>query len=704
MRLRAWLALVCAGSAASALAQANPPAPAAVERPEYYVVKRGDSLSAIARRYGLEYRELARWNGISDPSRIEVGQRLRLTPANGSASATATAAGPGTTAGAPSATAAPAGIAPSSPSPRAAVATAQTNRTLPPGAAAQPIAPGEPGLEAASTRQERELAQLRATTATLIELLLAQDLITREKAESLMQQAQLGPLPPADEIAAGKSAARAAPQPASVAPPADAAVEATAQPTAPQPEPGVVRVPYVPEVVKNEIRDQVREEVIAQAKAERWAEPSALPEWLDRITWEGDFRLRLERDNFDSGNTPASTYALDALSGVTRAAGFAATDGGIPTGNTTDDEDSWKVRLRLGLLARVSDKVAAAARITTGNTENRVSTNQSLGDDLNKFSLVLDRAYVRVEPWSWLTLLGGRMPNPWFATDLQWDEDLNFDGIAASVRPISSAGRALAPFFTAGAFPLREDSPPSADARWLYGAQAGLQWDVSSETRLKFGLGYYSYSNIAGQQQSSADFLPGFGPLTASYDQYEYPSSLRQKGNSLFRTNAPNDLTGETIWGLASEFRPLSLMASLDLAQFEPVKIGLYAEYVENLGFDRQEILSRTGVELTDGGNNAYQLRLNVGRGTLREPNDWQAFLAYKHIESDSVLDGFADSDFGLGGTNLKGYVLGVNYTLYPNTFFTLRGLFADEVDPFTLQPGDKFGVDVFQLDFNARF
>jgi hypothetical protein len=48
--------------------------------------------------------------------------------------------------------------------------------------------------------------------------------------------------------------------------------------------------------------------------------------------------------------------------------------------------------------------------------------------------------------------------------------------------------------------------------------------------------------------------------------------------------------------------------------------------------------------------------------------------------------------------------VLGVNYTLYPNTFFTLRGLFADEVDPFTLQPGDKFGVDVFQLDFNARF
>lgn len=47
-------------------------------RPEYYTVRRGDTLYAVALDYGLDYRELAAWNGLEDPNRIRVGQRLRL--------------------------------------------------------------------------------------------------------------------------------------------------------------------------------------------------------------------------------------------------------------------------------------------------------------------------------------------------------------------------------------------------------------------------------------------------------------------------------------------------------------------------------------------------------------------------------------------------------------------------------------------------
>lgn len=43
-----------------------------------YTVKSGDSLSAIAARYGLSYETLARLNNISDPNRIYVGQTLNL--------------------------------------------------------------------------------------------------------------------------------------------------------------------------------------------------------------------------------------------------------------------------------------------------------------------------------------------------------------------------------------------------------------------------------------------------------------------------------------------------------------------------------------------------------------------------------------------------------------------------------------------------
>ena len=43
-----------------------------------YPVKSGDSLSAIAARYGMSYETLARLNNISDPNRIYVGQTLNL--------------------------------------------------------------------------------------------------------------------------------------------------------------------------------------------------------------------------------------------------------------------------------------------------------------------------------------------------------------------------------------------------------------------------------------------------------------------------------------------------------------------------------------------------------------------------------------------------------------------------------------------------
>ena len=55
-------------------------------RPDWYTVRKGDTLFSIALDQGLDYRELADWNGISDPGVIRVGQALRLTPPGGGTS------------------------------------------------------------------------------------------------------------------------------------------------------------------------------------------------------------------------------------------------------------------------------------------------------------------------------------------------------------------------------------------------------------------------------------------------------------------------------------------------------------------------------------------------------------------------------------------------------------------------------------------
>jgi lipoprotein NlpD len=47
-------------------------------RPEYYTVRKGDTLYTIALDLGLDYKELAEWNSLDNPNRISVGQQLRL--------------------------------------------------------------------------------------------------------------------------------------------------------------------------------------------------------------------------------------------------------------------------------------------------------------------------------------------------------------------------------------------------------------------------------------------------------------------------------------------------------------------------------------------------------------------------------------------------------------------------------------------------
>lgn len=49
-----------------------------------YIVRRGDTLSSVARRYHVSWKRLARINGISPPYRIFRGQRLRVPLPRGS--------------------------------------------------------------------------------------------------------------------------------------------------------------------------------------------------------------------------------------------------------------------------------------------------------------------------------------------------------------------------------------------------------------------------------------------------------------------------------------------------------------------------------------------------------------------------------------------------------------------------------------------
>jgi len=479
-------------------------------------------------------------------------------------------------------------------------------------------------------------------------------------------------------------------------------------------QPNVQRVPYLSEAMKTQIRNEIKEEILTQARAERWGVPNASPAWADRIKIDGDIRYRHQADRPSKDNTPPYVYlgaegAND--NGISRAPDFAAfNSSGYATASTEDKRDRERLRLRLGLTAKVSDEVGVGVRLATGNTTDRVSTNQTLGQGFNKYQLLVDRAFIRLDPLESLTVHAGRMPNPWFATEMVWSDNLNFEGLAATLRRVPEEGT-FVPFATMGWFPLREASKPARGSRALTGAQVGLSWEPASRMRVKAGLAIYSYKNIAGQQD--LDYITDGTQVTgvgATYGQYEYASNMRQKGNTVFETNPAFDRNQSPVWGLAYQFRPMVLTLSAELTHFSPYSLLLSAEYARNTAFDVDNFHKRAGAAFANvspgGKDSGYHLKLAFGAPEVREEGQWQVSTTYRHVGSDAVLDAFTDSDLGLGGTNLKGFTMGASYGLYRNTALGARYLSAQTIEsPLNASyPDAKYKVNTLQVDLNVRF
>jgi hypothetical protein len=329
---------------------------------------------------------------------------------------------------------------------------------------------------------------------------------------------------------------------------------------------------------------------------------------------------------------------------------------------------------------------------STGSTGSPGSLNNTLGgnDFFNRSSAGIDLAYVRWSPpaLEWFSFTGGRMPNPYLGSDLLWAPDLNFDGVATSLRFIPREN--LQPFLTLGAFPLREFEPTSAEParrnKWLYGTQIGVDYGYPHETLLRLGAAYYGYYDIEG--------VPNADPLRPGlYDWTAAPAS-RQKGNSL----VPIDFGGAgNLFGYASRFRIASLTAELGFRYDEFRRLTILADWARNVGFDREEILKRTGF-LLEPRDRALQLRVAFGHQLIERWGDWFAFGGYKRLEADSVLDIFNDGDFHLGGTNAKGWYLGGGFGIGRNAWIGAKYATANEID------GPPLAIDVLQIDFNARF
>jgi hypothetical protein len=521
--------------------------------------------------------------------------------------------------------------------------------------------------------EQRSLSELRNTVVNLLQALVEKGLLTREQAEQLVKQAQ--------DKAEAEEAAKAAKNAAQA-----------------KEDENAVRVPYVPQIVKDEISKEVAQrvqptvvaDVVREAKEEKWGVPAALPEWLSRVRVFGDVTLRGQSDWFPSGNSYNQLLdynVVNAAGGIAKAAD--------PFLDTTDDRYRLRVRARLGVEGDLSETLRAYIRLASGSlTEVAGSESQTLGQYFDRYTVGIDQAYIvwdssPPDKLSLTTLEGGRIGNPWFTpTELVYARDLTFEGVADTLRYGWGEGGTDRShvYLTLGAFPIVEVPLQASQDKWLLGAQLGTNLRFADGAdHLRLGVAYYDFLHITGVRNA-----PGSTLLN-----YTAPAFV-QWGNTMYDISNSTDPT-VNLFALAAHFRLVDVAANFE-HNFSHYSWAFLGEAVRNIGYNLNDIEALTGQTISNPENKGYVGEVNFGDPIVDKLGRWRIALGYRYVKRDAVVDAWTDADFHEGGTNATGYYFWASYGITNNTWIRLRYLSANEID------GPRYGDDILQIDVNARF
>jgi len=577
-------------------------------------------------------------------------------------------------------------------------------------------------------------------TLNLINRLVQRGILTQEDAGDLIRQAK-------EDAQKATLQSQATQQAATQAATAQQmAMEAAAPPTSDE----TVSVSYVPEIVKTEMRDEIKRDVMAAAQSEGWAQPN-VPEWVRKFRPFMDFRFRYQGINFPDGNSdnPLDTLNFNAINtaqpfNISQANGNQAPPIGYPTYDTTQNRQQMRIRFRFGADMNLGDNFTGGFRLGTGQNGSPVSENQTLGASQNgqagtaggnfsSYAIWLDRAFLKYElgddPDRMAAITFGRFDNPFYTpTTIMWANDIAFDGIAAQAR--YKVFKGMTPFASAGIFPIfntdlnfpaQQQPKVSSYDKYLYAAQTGIDWKITKDLHYKGSVGYYNFQNVQGQVSAPQVAYDQNTPFSTDNSR----PSFSQKGNTYMALREITPVPGSAAqggnedgtinqfqyFGLSTPFQILSANARLEYRHWEPFVVSISGEWDQNLAWNAQNIANNGPTQLKGninnpgsdgtgygGGNNAWIVQTKIGSGALQKRWDWDFGVAYRYVESDAVIDGFCDSDFGGGGTNLKGFSVGGNLALSKSVFIGMRWLSATGI------AGPQYKSDIIQLDINSRF
>jgi hypothetical protein len=338
--------------------------------------------------------------------------------------------------------------------------------------------------------------------------------------------------------------------------------------------------------------------------------------WVDRVAFSGDIRLREDSTWRDA---PGES-----------------------------DRHRLRFRLRVGVDLNVQD-FTVGIRVASGTGE-QFSTNQSFDNLSSQKGLWIDRAYLRWQGQGskWLTLTGGRMPNPFwtvYSTDAVWDEDVNPEGLAETISV--AFGRSGNVFVNLAQIVLDEDSAGSLSTdQWLFGQQVGVALEPVKETKTTVAVTYYNFTNVENNSLGQAACNPG---------------------NTRVATVPPTFCPGTTVpIVLLNDYNVLDITGHIAF-KAGTLPVELMGDYLVNTANPKDAL----GQETDDAG---YQVGVIVGKAS--DAKTWELAYFHKVVGTDATVADLADADFGPGGTDRRGDIVWAAYN--PTKYLQAKAKFSD--------------------------
>ncbi len=322
----------------------------------------------------------------------------------------------------------------------------------------------------------------------------------------------------------------------------------------------------------------------------------------------------------------------------------------IDNDRTDEDRSRNRIRARIGMTAKVSDDVKAGVALASGS-DDPVSSNQTLGGGGSSKGINLDMAYIDWKFAESLHLVAGKTKNPYYKVGkngLIWDGDYRPEGAHVSY----DNGTVWA---VAGYHFLESDNKGGdKDIEEMMGLQLGYKTNISDNAAIKVGASYF------------------YIPVEGSEPIFDFESG-------------DTNHFGNSVVGDAYEFdyETVELFAELN-TKLAGIKTTFFADYVKNSDADED-----TG------------FALGMKLGSAKNKGDWQFGYTYEDLEADAVFAAFADSDFGGGGTDVKGHKLNIAYAFSKNTSLSAT-YFDNEYGDFT--HAEELDFDRLQIDIKTKF